>query len=208
VDEANAISTAYLRAQLFDDPARSQLSAQLVKFARDRELIFSAGDDPVRINRAEMVTDDNETQLWRITAVALRQPRDGMWAPTFLPAMNGMFDLAATRQRSLEARIPPRVVRVSVIYALVTAAIVGYSLGAAHTRRRASSTLIFVMVAMTIGLILDLDHPRSGAITVPEAPLTSVTESIVKAESAKTSGLGQAVRGSVSAAPPAPSVAR
>jgi hypothetical protein len=190
VREANAISTSYLRAQLFAEPARGRLSSQLVTYARDRKLIFDAGDDRVRIARAQATTDDNQRRLWSVTAEAVRQPGDAVLTIPFLNAMNEMFDLAAAREASLEERVPSRVVRIVVIYAFVTAGLVGYGLAGIGRRRRIGSTLVFLMIAMTISLILDLDHPRSGAITVPEAPLIRVTAALIQDEAAKAQAVG------------------
>ena len=106
--------------------------------------------------------------------------------------MNGMFDLAAARLASLDNRIPPRVLRVLVTYAFVTAAIVGFGLAASRNRRPVGSTLVFLMVAMTIVLIVDLDRSQTGTIQVSEAPLTRVTEAIARAERAKRLNAAQA----------------
>jgi hypothetical protein len=185
VDEANAISTTYLRSQLFDEPARGRLSSLLLKYARDRKLVFEAGDVRRRIDEADKVTDNDERLLWAATSDALHQPADIVWVTPFLQAMNSMFDLAASRHASLEARIPPRVIDVSMLYAFLTAGMVGFGLGVAHNRRPVQSTLMFLMIGVTIGLIKDLDHPRSGGVNVPEKPLESVTAAIAQAEVAK-----------------------
>jgi hypothetical protein len=189
VDEANAISTTYLRAQLFDDPARGQLGSLISGYARDRQLVFDAGDNHALVDRAQAVTEANQGLLWSATIAALRQPGAAGWSTTFLPAMNGMFDLAATLQASLEAGVPARVVRVVIIYAFVTAGLARFPLGAGGGRRRAGLMLVFLMVAVTIGLIIDLDNPRSGGIQVPEAPLQRTTAAIAKAEDARLKAL-------------------
>lgn len=37
-----------------------------------------------------------------------------------------------------------------------------------------TTALLFVLLAMTIGMVLDLDRPRSGAIVVDQSPLVDV----------------------------------
>ena len=185
VDEANAISTTYLRAQLLDEPARGRLSALIEIYARDRGLIFDAGDVRASIDKAEATTDADQRALWAATAEVLHEPGNATWAVLFVNAMNQMFDLAETRHASLEARIPPRVVRVSVLYSFVSALMVGYGLAPGSARHRIGAMLTFVMIAVILGLIMDLDHPRSGAIQVPEGPLQRVTAAIVQAQAAK-----------------------
>ena len=77
VEEANAISTTYLRAQLFADPGRQRLSSLLSTYAEDRRRIADVGDLRPIIDRAEAVIDDDQHLLWNATSDAVRQPGDG-----------------------------------------------------------------------------------------------------------------------------------
>lgn len=44
-----------------------------------------------------------------------------------------------------------------------------------------ASSGLFVMVALAIALIIDLDQPRSGAVTVSQAPLARTAAAILGA---------------------------
>jgi hypothetical protein len=186
VSEANAISSTYLLAQVFDEPARGRLSSLLWKYARDRRLIFEAGDNRTRMYQAQAVTGENQRLLWNASRDAVRQRADAFWTIPYMQSATKMFDLADTRHASLDATLPQRVTRTLIAYSVVTALLVGYGLASANNRHRAASTLLFVMIALIIVLILDLDHPRSGAIKVPERPLENVTAMIAQSESAKS----------------------
>jgi hypothetical protein len=184
-DEANAISTTYLRARLFAPPASDRLSALTATYARDRRAVALAGDDLKAIDRTSMQTQADELAIWAATQNALQQPGAAIVTTAFLQSANLMFDLAATRHAALEARLPGRIVLLLAVYAAITACMVGYGLGASHRRHFAGSTLLFLMMAMTEVLILDLDRPGSGGVRVSEAPMDRVIAAITQWETVR-----------------------
>jgi hypothetical protein len=185
VEEANDISTTYLRAQLFAEPAASELRAQLARYARDRHAVFLAREDPARIEAAQVLAEADQDQLWATTAKAIHQPGSEPLTAQFLVAMNAMIDVAATRHAAIGARLPPRIILVLVLNSIAGALLAGYTLGHSGKRYAVMSTVVSLMVAVTLYLILDLDNPRAGGIQVPEAPLDRVINSISQAERSK-----------------------
>jgi len=186
VAEANAISTVYLRAQLLNEPARTNMSLLTDRYARDRRAIFLAGDARAQIARAQSASDADEDGLWRATALAVHDPANASLNTSLLSAMNTMFDVAATRHEALQARVPPRILLVLLLDSLLTAALIGYGLASGNDRRLVGSFLLCLMVTLTMMLILDLDHPASGGIKILEGPLDRVVATIDRAEAAKT----------------------
>ena len=74
--------------------------------------------------------------------------------------------------------MPPRALHVLVIFSIVTAAIMGH--GLAHGRRRhlVATSGLFILVAMAISLIVDLDSPRVGSVRVPQGPMENVARKV------------------------------
>jgi len=196
VEEANDISTTYLRSQLFAEPAASQLTAQLAQYARDRHAVFMAREDPARIEEAQAVAEADQNRLWATTAKAIRQPGSEPLTAQFLVAMNAMIDVAATRHAAITSRMPPRIILVLVLNSIAGALLAGYTLGHAGKRYAVMSTVVSLMVAVTLLLILDLDNPRAGGIQVSEAPLDRVINSISQAERARGAANAEAPRSS------------
>lgn len=184
IDEANAISTTYLRAQAFQGASGKVLRSALVDYADGRRRAYLAGDDPAKIADVERAADFQRNRIWAATLAALREPEGAAMTTATLQATNDMFDIAASRQATLEARVPPPILLSLVAYAIVTAGLSGYGLGAYGVRHRVASTLLFLMVAVLITLVLDLDRPRSGGIRVSQSPLERVAMSIAAAEAA------------------------
>jgi hypothetical protein len=75
-------------------------------------------------------------------------------------------------------RIPGEVLAVLAIYAVIAAGIVGYVMGTSASRHRMVTALLFLLLTLAITLILDLDRPRDGAITVSQQPMLDVRASM------------------------------
>lgn len=185
VDEANAIGTTYLRTQLLDEPFKGRLSDRIGSYLKAREAFFAAGDDREALALADSRTGELQTQMWSELTAAIRATPTATINPSLLQTYNETFDLASTRRAALDARVPLPILRALIIYAVVTAAIMGYSLAPSRRRYFAASATLFFLVALSITLILDLDRPRSGTVTINQDPMMRAAQSIRQMEGAK-----------------------
>lgn len=186
VDEANALGTTYLRIQLLDDPARATLSGLLVSYGETRQEFLNAGTDPTKLAGEETLRNEIESRFWNELAAALRTQPAATVNPSLLETANQMFDLAATRRAALDGRVPPAILNALIIYALISALLIGYALASGRRRHFVASTTLFILVALSISLILDLDRPRSGSVTVSQAPLLRAIDGIRSMEAKKS----------------------
>ena len=185
VEEANAIGTTYLRIQILDDGPKAALSALMTQYARARQDFFLAGEDAARLEQSEARTAALQDRIWAGTTEAVRANPAATINPSLLQTTNDMFDLAASRRAAMDARLPIAVLRTLMIYALISAALIGYSLGHG-TRHVVITAAVFLALSLAICLILDLDRPRSGTVTVSQAPMARELASIAEAEAAKS----------------------
>ena len=186
VDEANALSTTYLRIQTLDEPLKGRLSALVLDYGEVRRAFFAVGDDAARLAAVDQKTDALQARIWADTVAAVRAAPAATVNPALLQTVNETFDLATSRRAALDARVPAAILRSLVIYALVAAGMLGYVLAANGRRHVVASTALFVLIAVAITLILDLDRSRSGTVTVSQAPLTRTLDSLRSLEAAKT----------------------
>jgi hypothetical protein len=184
VAEANAISTSYLRAQLFSEPGRSRLGTLISQYARERgdPVDFS---DPAAVAKAGARADTLRALIMAATRSAIRQPTDGSMAFSFVQAITSMFEVAATRKAFMENRVPSRIILVLVTFSMLTAIIVGASRAAAGQRQPVVTTIVVLMIGATISLIVDLDRPGTGRIVVNQAQLAKVNAEIARSEAYK-----------------------
>jgi hypothetical protein len=178
LQEANAIGTLYLRADLTPQPFRGQLQALERSYVDARLALARAGEDPAAITRAERDAETLQGRLWRTAMAAVPQITPPITASLLVASLNDTIDLAASRKAALSARLPASVLAVLIVYAAISAAIVGYVVGGTGGRPRISAVILFALTTLAITLILDLDRPRTGSIVVSQAPLVDLKQSI------------------------------
>ena len=178
VAEANAIETAVLRYQLLPEPHRSDLLKTMASYVKVRLEFYDFGNDMARVADSEARAEGLQARIWRQLGAAVRTPEGSGLAISMLLPTNEMFNLETARRAALEERVPLRALHVLVIFSVVTAAIMGH--GLAHGRRRhlVATSGLFVLVAMAISLIVDLDSPRIGSVRVPQGPMEHVARQV------------------------------
>ncbi|MEJ0041762.1 MAG: hypothetical protein WDM81_05930 [Rhizomicrobium sp.] len=180
VDEASAISTVWLRDQLLDEPFRGHLAALLRDYVRERSSLASVGTTKTALDGADRRAEALQQRIWSQTSAALRAPGSSVLTTPILQATNAMFDLPSARRAALDAVVPPAVLWTLMIVAGISAATTGYGLAVGEHRHRFASSGLFVVAALIIGLIVELDEPRGGLIQVPQDPIDRVAASILQ----------------------------
>ncbi len=178
VAEANAISTAVTRYQMMPEPHRGELLRSMAQYVKLRLEFFDLGADMARVREAEARAEALQAKIWRQVDAAVRTPQGAPFSMGVMMPTNEMFNLETARRAALEERVPPRALHVLIIFAVGTAAIMGH--GLAHGRRRhlVATCGLYVLVAMAISLIVDLDDPRVGSVRVPQTPMENVARKV------------------------------
>ena len=173
VKEANAIGTTWLRTQLLDEPERSRMQSLLRRYV-DARVEFGVAKTPEEELRRYRSTEELQTQLWNLVIAATAPFRDTPRASLIVGTTNESIDLAAERFAVRQAHIPPRILRMLAIFALLAAGMVGYERG--HQRKAA--ILLFVLLTLAVTLVMDLDRPSTGITNVPQGPMLDLRTSM------------------------------
>ncbi|HVK52884.1 MAG TPA: hypothetical protein VM469_14230 [Pseudoxanthomonas sp.] len=173
VHEANAIGTTWLRTDLLQQEERTAMQEVLRRYV-DARVRYGNASSGVAENEAFAKTEQLQAELWavmmRAAGPALDTPRGSLLVTT----TNEAIDLASERHAERQAHIPDRILRMLFLFALVSAALVGYERG---TQRRAT-TLLLLLVALAGTLVLDLDRPSAGKILEPQEPMLALQRSM------------------------------
>jgi hypothetical protein len=168
LNEANAIGTTYLRAQLLDPPHRERLSRLLAEYTDVR--IELATKLPGERQRALIATSDGLiVDLWAATVAANPSIRSQDNAYSFLETMNQLIDMDATRKAGRQSRIPVVVFAVLFTYQFIISVMVGYTVSGLRARR--TSVTFLLLLTVMVCLILDLDRPNSGLVIESQEPM-------------------------------------
>jgi hypothetical protein len=167
--EANAIRTAYLRADLFSEPVGGQLKAALRSYTQSR--VIPENIALSELKRHDLASMASEDQLWRSAKQATYKERDTDLSADFIDATNEIIDIARLRTLAGQAHIPGSILDAMFLSLVLTSALIGVLLAKEGTRYRYASTIIIVQYVLGILLITDLDRPHAGTILVSQQGL-------------------------------------
>ncbi len=169
VEEANAIGTAWLRAQLVGGAEGSAMQRLLEDYTRVR-IHYTTQDATAREGEALRRTQEIGTALWQqATQLARREPT--AVTATLVTALNQVFDMASAQRFAFESRVPSAIQWLLLGGSLLSIGALGYQFGVAHRRHLLLTALLVAMWAGGMVLIIDLHRPRDGHIRPDPAPL-------------------------------------
>jgi hypothetical protein len=174
-EEANAIGTEYLRADLLL-PADATRIKDLLQQYTDERLKFYTSHDGDELERINAATGRLQAQMWTaVQAPALAQP-----TPVAALAVSGMNDVINSQGYTQAAwlnRIPQGAWFLVLVLSMGSAAMVG--VGAKATRPTSEVQFVFpLVVAIALFLIADIDGPRGGMIRVSPVNLILFAQSL------------------------------
>lgn len=176
-EEANAIGTEYLRADLLPAAAATAIKADLARYL-DLRVEFYQTRDEQRIAQINAGTENLQSRLWSAAASgAQSQPN-----PVTALAVAGMNDVINTQGYTQAAwwnRVPLAAWILLLVIGVFANLLVGY--GAENTKGRGRILLIMpITVSLSFMLIADIDSPRNGIIRVVPQNLISTAQSLPK----------------------------
>ena len=176
VNEANAIGTAFLRADLAPEPGRSELRQHLLEYARTRVLTAEGVKNVKHLHELIGRSLEAQGKLWPATMLAIQGGVSTPLEALLVQAINGVLDAHTTRFAMGFDHLPPL-----VLFALILVA--GLSMaGAAHNAgirgrmiRWRMISFAFIMVTLIV-IIVDFDQSLRGFIQVSNQSLISLVQ--------------------------------
>jgi hypothetical protein len=172
VDEANAIGTAFLRADLGPEPARTELRTLLVEYARTRAT--PSGTISAKLQGVLDRTLQLQAKLWPATAQMVKGKPAGPLEVSIVLAINAVLDAHGTRLARLLDRLPTIVLVMLVFITAASLAVAGFNAGISGGVNRVRMTVLTLVLASIIIIIIDFDLPQKGFIRVSQESLLAV----------------------------------
>lgn len=177
--EANAIGTAFLRADLIEDRADAdRYRAFLRDYVEERLAFYDAGADARAEERASRRATEIQAEVWSIAVSNATSSRAPDIASLVVESVNAMIDAEGARHASLGAHLPASLLWLVVFVALVAIAASSYAWG--HTGKRSVVAVVVlpVLIGLAFGVVLDLDSPRVGFVRSGDAPMRRLAASL------------------------------
>lgn len=170
VQEANAIGTTYLRAQMLDEPQRSSTLGILREYTDAVIDLAEHVPDSAPFRATQARIGDLQRELWADAGAAVKADPNGTVPRLYIETLNETIDANGVRVASLGNRVPDPVTGLQVLgsaFALGVLALYLSMMGRGAMTSLVAATVVILMVFVSF----DLDRPQRGMITVPSTPL-------------------------------------
>lgn len=175
VDEANAIGTAQLRADLLSEPYAGQARQLLQAYTQAR---IRAGELTLKqeTKRGNLLDEASQigAEIWALAVAAGQADPNPVRSGLFIQAVNDMLDSFASRDAALDRHVPEPALFLLLITFVIAAGLLGYTSGLDRNRPTFAAYAMVALIVLLVMLTLDLDRPRRGLVQVDQAPLQAL----------------------------------
>lgn len=165
LDEANAIQTVYVQAQLLPEPHRTRISQIVVSYVDTRTSLGAAAPGPERQalyrRSEELVTD-----LGAAATSAFASIKSLDFSSTFADSVSRVMETRASWLNGRQSHVPADVYALLFVYQLMAAGLLGFVLTGSVGRQVAVALLILSAAALL--LVIEIDRPVTGRINEPQ----------------------------------------
>lgn len=175
--EANAVGTTYLRAGYLPEPAASEIRELVRQYTSLR--IASDGMALEEVRARVVASVDLQTKLWAAAEELARTAPESPVVALFIESLNETIDIHESRVAgAIYGRVPETVLLLLLLSSILTLAMVGYSAGLKSRRSLLAAVVMIVLLGAVLTLVVDLDRPRDGFLTVNQQPLIDLAEQV------------------------------
>jgi hypothetical protein len=175
IEEANAIGTAWFRAELLPGDHAGRARTLLRDYL---DLRLEAGELELAPARPfEALAADTlrlQRELWREAAAAVAKDPSPVRSGLFAQAVTDVMDAQAERNSAVRRHVPAYIIMLLMTVALASAVVTGYSAGLGGQRPAFGTAAWSVLVALVVFMIADLDRPRRGLAQVGQENLVEL----------------------------------
>ena len=174
LEEANAIGTAYLRADLIDSQYGSEVKSLLRKYVDIRLQATSGGDINAAITRSVEI----HKKLWaQVSEAANDNPNTNTLLA--IQSINTVIDMHERRvTAALRDQIPVSIWIALALIVALTMMTMGTQVGFTGKRRLVAVVPMVLAFAVLVTLVADLNRPQGGLITVGQQSMTGLQDSM------------------------------
>ena len=176
LNEADAIGTAYLRAELLPEPHRTEIRNLLREYVNVR----LEGVQPGKLEQAIHRSEELHGRLWSQAVAAVEKNPGFSIAGLFIWSLNEVIDLHSKRvEAGLRRRIPGIIWAALYFITILAMAAMGYYAGLTGTRGSLAILAVVLTFSAVIMLIADLDRPQEGLLKVSQQAMADLRNTMI-----------------------------
>jgi len=166
IDESNAIGTLWLRAGFIQEPVRSQLRSTLHEYAESRIVLGGSRDDLEKWRAARNKSEMLHAEIWSAIEYAQGAELSNATVSSLITAANTLIDIHEIRLASIDNYLPVSLMVLLLGVAAVAVSFVAWSFGAGAHESRKAILMLGVLIASVLLLIMDVNRPQRGLVSV------------------------------------------
>jgi len=172
VAEANAIGTAWLRADQLDSVAANRFRRLLVDDAAAGLAVYQSPYDATLTARMNGRVDRDENELWSISSAALHARETTLGASLLMQSLNNMMDVITQERQALRSHVPTAIVVLTLCLVMLGTMSLGLRFALGGSRPLLLSIIYIVAYVIVIEMMIDYDRPNTGFVTLSLTPMT------------------------------------
>jgi hypothetical protein len=175
LEEATAIETAYLRAGYLPEPFQAEIRDLLREYVPLRIAPTDIADLPAQFARSEEI----QGELWAVAERVATEYVDSDLTALVVDSINEIIRVSSYRVTAgVYARVPETILLLLFALTALAIAMVGYRAGVTNRHSLATATLLAVTLCAVLTLVVDLDRPQEGFLTVSQRALQELQQQI------------------------------
>ncbi|KAA9332625.1 bestrophin-like domain [Adhaeribacter soli] len=187
IEQANAISSCYLRSNLIPEKQKAPIRQYLREYLKIllQENLKAYGPNSNRNIQASIQgiaqLEALHALMWQQASTLTKEDMDSEIRTFFLDSLNDVINIYQERKTvSLIFRIPDVLWSSLILLSLLGTFVVGYQTGTFGTRRIVSIPLMAAAFALVIAMIADMDSTGPNRFEISQQPLIEVQQMMKK----------------------------
>src|SRR5580704_7697559 len=168
VEEANALGTAYLRADTIAEPQRGELKAALKEYTADRVVLLSR-EGRAQIEPLLAKVSGLHERMWKAAIEATQNNAPLM--TVVLPPINEVIDLHSVHIAMARRHLPIPIMTLLLGTAAIGLGMIGFGNGRVGRRFSGLDSIYGAVLVLALWMTVDLDYPGMGLIRVGNLPV-------------------------------------
>jgi hypothetical protein len=169
IQEANAISSAYLRLDELPANEQPEMRRLFREYLDARLSVYEKLPDLKAVEQELGRATKLQQEIWSRAVIASRGDPTQNSARLLLPALNEMIDVSTARTIAMHTQLPALIFVLLTGVALVSGLLAGYAMAKRRSRSWLHLLVYAVVIAITVYAVLDLEYPRFGLIRLDAA---------------------------------------
>lgn len=171
--DANALETLYLQSDLLPDVSRKAFKQNLRQYVDLRSQIALMRHDATPAETAALSdqSDSIHAQMWKAVKESAQANPPARISDEMLKSLTTSLSIHRHRLFAWESRVPDSIIWLLLLGCICGITAIGLAGGLGNHRGLPARIIVTVLLCATIFVVLDLDRPHEGLISVSQSPM-------------------------------------